>query len=151
MRMLALSLAFFCVTQAAYGQSAAYLELLRSDVRTNKVQLITESMQFTDEESTIFWPVYREYEFELTKLTDTRIAMIRDFAANYESLSDEKAKELAEGVFDLEQQRTQLQKKYFDKLDDILPTTTVARFFQVERHMNLLIDTQIAAQVPLIK
>ena len=151
MRTIAFTLAFLCTTQAVYGQSAAYLELLRSDIRTNKVQHITEAMQFTEEESTIFWPVYREYEFELMKITDTKVALIRDFAANYESLTDEKARELADGVFDLEEQRTQLMREYFGKLDELLPTTTVAKFFQVERQIMLLLDTQIAAQVPLIK
>ena len=62
----------------------AYIELLRSDLRSQKIAIITEVMQFTEDEDTKFWPVYREYETELAKLNDERLALIKDYAANYD-------------------------------------------------------------------
>src|SRR5215472_18569082 len=41
---------------------AEYAELLRSDVRAQKVAILTEVMDFTDEESAAFWPIYRDYD-----------------------------------------------------------------------------------------
>ena len=41
---------------------SAYAELLRSDVRAQKVAIITEVMGFTEAEDTAFWPIYREYD-----------------------------------------------------------------------------------------
>src|SRR5512134_4172880 len=52
----------------------AYAELLRSDVRTQKVSIITEVMGFTEAESAKFWPIYREYDAEMAKLGDARAA-----------------------------------------------------------------------------
>ena len=40
----------------------AYVELLRSDVRGQKVAILTEMMDFTEQEDAKFWPIYREYE-----------------------------------------------------------------------------------------
>ena len=54
----------------------AYAELLRSDVRTQKVAIITEVMGFTEAEDTAFWPIYREYDAEMAKLGDERVALI---------------------------------------------------------------------------
>ena len=46
----------------------AYAELLRSDLRTQKVAIITEVVGFTEAEDKAFWPIYREYDLEMAKL-----------------------------------------------------------------------------------
>jgi hypothetical protein len=108
-------------------------------------------MQFTNEEANAFWPVYREYEFEFAKIGDARIALIKDYARTYETMTDEKAKELIQEALKLEGRRTKLKRKYFRKFDRVLPSKTVAKFFQLENQINLLIDLQIASELPLIK
>src|SRR5258707_11396386 len=69
----------------------AYVELLRSDLRAQKVAVITEVMQFTEAEDAKFWPVYREYETELAKINDDRMALIKDYALSFEALTDATA------------------------------------------------------------
>ena len=44
-----------------YAQQDAYVELLRADLKAEKVAVITEAMNFSEEESLAFWPIYREY------------------------------------------------------------------------------------------
>lgn len=127
------------------------LELLRSDLKTQKTALLTAAMGFTEQEGTIFWPIYREYELELAKIGDARIANIKNFATNYDSMTDVKAKELVDAAFKLEEDRLKLQKTYYKKVEKALSATSAARFIQVERQIGLLIDMQIAAEVPLIK
>ncbi len=127
------------------------IELLRSDVRAQKVAIITQEMHYTDAQSAAFWPMYKKYEGELTKIFDDRIALLKDYAANYEKMSDAKAKELLEKVFQLEDRTTGLQRKYAGQMGTVLPAKIVTRFFQVERRMNRLIDLQISAAVPLVK
>ena len=87
----------------------AYVELLRSDLRAQKVAIITEVMQFTEAEDAKFWPVYREYETELAKINDDRIALIKEYAASYETLTDATADRLARGALDLEAQAARAQ------------------------------------------
>src|SRR5688572_9782449 len=79
---------------------SAYAELLRSDVRTLKVAILTEVMGFTETEDKAFWPIYREYDAEMTKLADDRLAMIRDYAAAFGTLTDERADALATRALD---------------------------------------------------
>jgi hypothetical protein len=150
MKKLVFVLVFVLAGTVAYAQEA-YIELLRSDVKTKKVAIITKVMQFTDEEANAFWPMYREYEFELAKIGDEKLELIKDYAQNYETMTDEKAEELIRGVFKLEGKRTKLKKKYFRKFDRVLPAKTVAKFFQLENQILLLIDLQIASNLPLIK
>ena len=69
----------------------AYAELLRSDVRAEKVAILTEVMGFTEAEDAAFWPIYREYDGEMAKLGDQRLALITDYANEYATLTDAAA------------------------------------------------------------
>ena len=127
----------------------AYAELLRSDVRAQKVAIITEVMGFTEKEDAAFWPVYREYDLEMAKLGDERVAMIAEYANNYSKLTDEVADRLATRALDLESRRQAAKAKCYDRLKGVLPARTAARFLQVEHQLQLLIDLQIAAALPI--
>ena len=127
----------------------AYTELMRSDLRAQKAALITEVMGFTDAEDKAFWPVYREYELELTRINDDRLALIDDYSKTYDQLTDAKANELVTKALDLEVRRVALQQKYYSKLKTALPAKTAARVMQVEHQILLLLDLQIAASLPV--
>jgi vacuolar-type H+-ATPase subunit D/Vma8 len=77
--------------------------------------------------------------------------LIKDYAQNYDNLTNEKAKELAREVFAIEKRRTKLKKKYFKRFEKALSAVIAAKFIQVENQINLLIDLQIASELPLIK
>ena len=57
-----------------------YFELLRSDVSATKIRTINEVMKLTGPEAEKFWPVYREYEKELSAVAERKLALIREFA-----------------------------------------------------------------------
>jgi hypothetical protein len=149
MRGIALFVILFCSAAVAQAQES-YLELLRSDIRAEKTAIVTAVMQFTDEEASAFWSVHREYELERGKLADMRIALIKNYALHYESMTDEKAEELAKRSFELEEKEVKLRKKYYKKVAKELSPIAAARFFQLERQLNLLIGIQIAWELPLI-
>jgi hypothetical protein len=128
-----------------------YVELLRSDLRTQKVAIITEMMNFTEEEDRKFWPIYRDYETELAKINDDRIALIAEYADAYEKMTDETAARIGARALELEGRRHALKQKYFERFKSVLPAVTAVRFFQVENQILLLLDLQIAASLPVIK
>lgn len=130
---------------------SAYVELLRSDIRDVKVALITGMMQFSEADDQKFWPVYREYERELTAINDERLARIREYAQAYETMTDEIANRLAHAALDLEARRQALKMKYYERLTTILPARTAARVLQVENQILLLLDLQIAASLPVVE
>jgi hypothetical protein len=128
---------------------AAYAELLRSDVRAQKVAIITEVMGFTESEDAAFWPIYREYDLEMAKLGDERVAMISEYARNYSTLTDAVAGELARKAIDLSARRDAALGRCFDRLKAALSPRTALRFLQVEHQLLLLIDLQIASALPV--
>ena len=130
---------------------SAYAELLRSDVRTQKVAIITEVMGFTEAEDAAFWPIYREYDAEMAKLGDERVAMIAEYAKNYDQMSDDAADKLATKALDLEARRQAVKAKYYDRVKKALSPKTAARWLQVEHQLLLIIDLQIASSLPIVK
>jgi hypothetical protein len=129
----------------------AYAELLRSDVRAQKVAILTEVMGFTEAEDKAFWPIYREYDLEMAKLGDERVTMIAEYASNYSNLTDPTAEKLASKALDLEARRQAVKAKCYDRLKTALSPRTALRFLQVEHQLLLLIDLQISASLPIAR
>jgi CHAT domain-containing protein len=130
---------------------ATYAELLRSDVRTQKVAIITEVMGFTEAEDAAFWPIYREYDVEMSKLGDERVNLIQEYARNYSKMTDAVADSLATGALALEGRRNAVKTKYYERFKQALSPRTAARFLQVEQQLLLLIDLQILSSLPIME
>ncbi len=126
-----------------------YIELLRSDLRTGKVELLTEELKMTDAQAAKFWPIQRAYETELATIQDARLTMIKDYAKNYTMMNDDVAKSLTDRAFKLQEQRTSLLKKTTGKVSKEVSPMTAARFTQVESYVQSLIDVQIRGNVPV--
>jgi hypothetical protein len=133
------------------GNLRAFVELARSDIRTQKALIVAENIAFTNDEAVEFWPLHREYEAELNKLLDLRYAVLLEFFQNHGTMTDAQATDLAKRAFDLEAKRTDLKRAYFKEFKKVIPAVKAARFFQIENQINMAIDLRIAASLPLIK
>jgi hypothetical protein len=131
----------------------AYVELLRSDVKTKKTAILVELMQLTDDQADKFWPIYRDYDFELQALNDQKLAGIQEYAKIYnsDSMTDEKADQLANLALELENKRNDLKRKYYEMVREQLGGIIAARFLQVENQMLMVIDLQIASSLPIVQ
>ncbi len=152
MKKLFLSAIFLLSTFAINAQTTNdMIELLKSDVKTNRKAIITESMAFTEAESKAFWPVYSEYEIELEKLAAKRIQNIKDYAGNYDKMTNEKADQLMETAFDFRASRVKLNESYYKKFAKVLTPIRAAKYMQIEDQIQMLIDLSIASELPLVK
>lgn len=129
----------------------AYAELLRSDVRTQKVAIIAQVMGFSEQEDAAFWPIYRDYDTEMSKLGDERVALIAEYAKNFENITDELADKLVAKAIDLESRRLAARNKCYESVRTKLSPKTAMRFLQVENQLQELIDLQISAALPIVQ
>jgi hypothetical protein len=157
------SLASFLCAAALWGSTATtvsadsprltsddYLNLLRIDLRATKAQILADAMELTAEESTAFWRIYSEYDTELSKLNAKRISLLREFAQCYAAIDDEKAAQLSERSFEFMQRRLDLLQKFSRKIAKATTPIVAARFAQIENHLQMMVDVQIASEFPLI-
>jgi len=128
----------------------AYVELLRKDVKKEKVAILTELMGLGPAESSKFWPVYNAYDKELTQLGDERLALFKKYIDNHSALTDAQSTAIVTGLMDVQGRRNALQKKYFHQVSQAVSPKMAARFIQIEHQLLLILDMQVAASLPLV-
>jgi hypothetical protein len=128
-----------------------YIDLLRADVRQQKAEMMGAVMELSAADAAKFWPIYSEYDTELKKINDLRVANIQEYASSYLNMTDEKADELIQKSFAYQKQRSELLAKYYDRVKQALGAVTAARFVQVEHQLLLIIDLQIASSLPIVE
>ncbi len=128
-----------------------YIELIRSNVRQEKAQILGAVMALSAADATKFWPIYYEYDNELAKLNKMRSDNILQYAKAYDTMTDEKADALIATAIQYEKQRTDLLAKYYATMKDALGAVEAARFLQIEHQLLLLIDLQLASNLPIVE
>ena len=126
------------------------IDLLRKDVRSQKRQLIASNLQLTDQEAEKFWPLYDQYTADLVKINDAKYSSIKEFAASYSTLTDDQATGLVRKMLSVDQAVAELRLRYIPIFNNVIPGRKTAVFFQLDRRLVMLIDLQIASQIPMI-
>jgi len=124
------------------------IELARADMRSQRIEIITATMQLSDKEAAAFWPIYRKYEYERSVVDDGRGAVIKEYAQRYSTLTDADAKSMTDRMLDYDSRDIVLKKKYLKEFSRALPATTVAKFFQLDHRVDLVMGMQVEASIP---
>jgi hypothetical protein len=127
------------------------LQLLRKDLRSQRKQIVAANVTLTDAEAQKFWPIYDQYAAELAKINDTKLSLIKEYAANYAAFTDAQAQSIMERWTAADDAAVQLRIKYIPIFQKVLPGKKVALFFQVDRRIGVLMDLQVASEIPLVE
>ncbi|MGD1082721.1 MAG: hypothetical protein ABR881_30780 [Candidatus Sulfotelmatobacter sp.] len=127
-----------------------YVELLRSDVRQQKAEIMGAMMGLDIDQAAKFWPIYSAYDQELTKLNNFRLANIQEYARNSDQMTDAKADELIQNAFKYRKQRSELLAEYYGRVKESLGAIEAARFLQIEDQLLAIIDLQIESALPIV-
>ena len=126
------------------------IQLMRSDIQAGKNEIITATMQFSDAESKAFWPIYRDFARDQQRIGDERVQLIKDYAANYDSMDDNKAKDMVQRMINVEDKTLDLREDYWPKFMKALGAKRAAKFYQVDSRLSLLINLQLTSAIPLV-
>jgi hypothetical protein len=135
-------------TQSGMDQD---IKLFREDIRSKKKQLIASNLKLTDTEATKFWPVYDRYTADLIKINDEKYAVMKEYASNWGSVTDDQAVNMSKRAISVDEQVAQLRTKYIPIFNQAIAGKKTATFFQIERRIQAMIDLQLASQIPLVQ
>jgi len=127
------------------------IQMARSLTEAQRQATMAANLVLTDDESQKFWPIYRDYRNEVGALNDKMVALIRDFADNFDNLSDSKAKSITQTYLQIEKQRIDLKAKYVDKYGKVLSAVQTARVLQIENKLDALVQAGLAKSIPLVQ
>lgn len=125
------------------------IEVMRAQISTNRQALVAENMNLTETEADAFWPVYREFQNDRASLADRRVAMLTEFRDNFDSLSEERAKEIINDAIKLDDDVLKLRKRYLSKFRKALGEKQTMRYLQIENKLDAIVDFELARVVPL--
>ena len=126
------------------------IAMLRSDLRSNRKQVIAANMTLTPAEAEKFWPVYEQYVGELVEINNAKYALIKEYLQNT-NLTEEQADNIAKKWVDVDGAVVQLRLKNITVFRKVLSAKGTAMFFQIDRRVQLMIDLQLASALPLVK
>lgn len=124
------------------------IAMIRAGVLANKTTIVGQAMNLDDKEAARFWPIYRRYEYQRSKLDDRRVDVIKEYTDKYPDLTDSDAKAKSDRMFDCDRRLAALKKTYFNKFNKVLSAFKVTQFFQQERRIDLMIDMKVESTLP---
>jgi hypothetical protein len=129
------------------------MQILRDKIKADKKLLVSANMDLTESEAKGFWPVYEEYQKELTAINQRIGKLIESYAADYRAntLTDEKAQKLIDELVAIEKADGGLQATYAPKLSKVLPPKKVARYLQIENKIRAALKYELAANIPVVQ
>ncbi len=148
--LLALPLFVSAQTNEQFADMNDTIEMVRSVAALERKAVIAKALQLTGEESTKFWRIYDEYAVDKKRVNDRLVKIISDYAANFESLSDELATSLVDDHMDVQSDLLKLRSRYLRKFDRVLAPKTLARFYQLENKLDAVANVLLAQEIPLI-
>jgi hypothetical protein len=127
------------------------VQLMRQDIRSQKKQIVAANLPLTEAESVKFWPVYDRYVTEHSKIYDTRYALLKEYAASYNTMTEDQARSYITRWTKTEEQMAQLRLRWIPELEKVISAKKTAMFFQIDRRLGLMIELKLSSEIPLAK
>jgi Spy/CpxP family protein refolding chaperone len=126
------------------------IEMLRADLRAQRKQIMAQNMTLTADEATKFWPIFDQYRREAIKANDERWAVIKDYAANYDTMTDAQAQDYIKRANAVDEQLLALRMKYVPLFEKVISAKKTALCYQIDRRIDLLINLQLSSVIPMV-
>jgi hypothetical protein len=135
------------------GQSASDqdIDLMRQDLRNKKRQIIAENLPLSEAEAEKFWPIYEHYKNDLRKINDEKYALLKIYAQSWGNMSNQDALIYIRRWLEVDQEVQALRSKYVPVINQVLSGKGTATFFQLDRRISMMMDIQLASQIPLVQ
>lgn len=143
-------LAVFTTGIFAQSSSKEDLEVIQGIYGKSKKELAVAYMALPEAQSAAFWAIYDAFEVERKVLGQAKLAVVKDYAANYENLTDQSADQIAKASLRNNMDYQKLFTKYYSKYKKAVGAVAAAKIIQFENYLQTAVQTEIQDSVPLI-
>jgi hypothetical protein len=127
------------------------INLMRKDLRDQKKQVVAANLPLTGDEAAKFWPQYDAYTQQTIKINDRRYSLFKEYATNYNTMTDAQASSYIRRWNQVDGDFTNLRLEWIPKFEQVLGPKKTAAFFQIDRRVGLMIELQLSSQLPLVQ
>ena len=149
--VLALVLSLSGLPALAQDKPADNMQIVRDKVKADRKLFVAEGMGLTESEAKAFWPIYDRYQNDMIKLNGRTVTMIKEYAKNYQSMTNDVAKKLTDEFLAIQAEQQKLRLSYLPQFRKALPDKKVARYYQIENKISAAVGYELAMEIPLVE
>lgn len=143
----ALFLASFAYTQSNKEE----IDLVQAAFGMDKKAVVADFVKPSATQKDAFWKLYDEYETQRKDLGKQRIALLEQYAGQYQTMTGEQADAWTKQVIDLQKKTDNLIATYYNKVKMISDGIVATQFYQIENYILTAIRAKILEQVPFLQ
>ena len=125
------------------------LQMLRQDLRRQKQKIIAENLPMNEQQATKFWALYDRYTNDVKEINDEKYRLVKEYGEQWQGMTNDQALIYIRRWLEVDAQLHDLRLKYVPEVSQVLPGKKTATFFQLDRRLSMMIDLQLASQMPL--
>jgi hypothetical protein len=137
-------------TATAAEPNGNEFQMFRFALEMDKEAFVKKSMKLDAAQEKKFMDVYYVFNAKLMELNKKRLAVIADYASNFDKMTDAKAGELLKRMIEFRKQRIALDAKYSAAVAKATTKKIAARALQVESILQGAGDVAIGSKLPLM-
>jgi hypothetical protein len=139
----------FAFVQTSKAQSnSEEADFMQSIFGMEKKAVVADFLEI--ESNAPFWALYDEYETKRKDLGKERLAVLTDYAENYDKLTDAKYDAVISSMIKLRKSNDKLTDTYYKKIKKASGSKVAAQFFQLEAYFSSQIRATIMEEIPYI-
>ena len=136
------------------GYSQSYddeVSIIQSIYGMEKREVVSEFVEFTDEQSIEFWSLYDEYEVKRKEIGKQTFELIWNYVSDYGQIKAEDAEMFMSEAIPLRKNSNKLLDKYYKKIKNNLDPVVAVQFYQIEKYISEMIRSEIIEELFITK
>ena len=151
MNNIAKILIIMILLMPTFASAETIIEKNLDQILSEKRAMVKETMQLTEKESAVFWPLYDEYEKTQVYSFNRWMTLIRKYLQQRENLSDKSAKKMINEMLEIQAEDVEIKRAYVKKFSEKLPYKRVFQYLLIEERVEAGFNSLIAEDLPPIK
>jgi hypothetical protein len=130
--------------------SSTEQELIKSYFKLTKMAIVEDAMALSEKDGAIFWPLYKQFDAEASKLNQFRIDYLNDYVAQVENITNEQVDTFLKQANSYNKKMASLKSKYYKLMKKELSSKVAIRFMLVEEYIQTAVKYELLETLPWV-
>jgi hypothetical protein len=143
--------ALFMASIANAQSNKEEVDLMQAAFGMDKKDAVAEFVKPSETQKAAFWKLYDEYETQRKDLGKQRIELLKQYAEQYKTMTNEQADAWTKKVMDLQKKTDNLITNYYGKVRTATDGIVALQFYQMENYILAAIRAELLNNIPFVE
>lgn len=151
MKKITLLIALLAIVSFTYSQSnKEEVDLIQAAFGMEKKAVVANFVHPADAQKDAFWTLYDDYELQRKENGLKRMELLKQYAGQYNTMTDEQADVWTNEVIKLQTATDKLIATYYKKIKKVTSPIVATQFYQIENYILTAIRMEVLDGVPFL-